>query len=202
MATMTEIETVRMHSRIRVEHPSLSSSKRLRASSRTATTSPSTTTTHKALTVNQDLKYSLTTIPRAQILAPNEVLLRTHTVGLNPIDWKTVSYNFCMPSLPWVNGRECSAIVEETGSAVRSIRKGQNVWTSTYYKDSRAGCFQDLVVVPEHTVVEVPRGLDMERAATLGVAGLTAGMVLWHWFAVGMGRPLSAENGFVLIWGG
>lgn len=32
----------------------------------------------------------------------DEVMIRTYAVGLNPIDWKSVSYNFCLPQFPWV----------------------------------------------------------------------------------------------------
>jgi hypothetical protein len=32
----------------------------------------------------------------------NEIMIRNHAVGLNPIDWKSVSYNFCLPEFPWV----------------------------------------------------------------------------------------------------
>ena len=32
----------------------------------------------------------------------NEVMIRNHYVGLNPIDWKSVDYNFCLPAFPWV----------------------------------------------------------------------------------------------------
>lgn len=33
----------------------------------------------------------------------NEVMIRTAAVGLNPIDWKSVDYNFCLPEFPWVS---------------------------------------------------------------------------------------------------
>ncbi|KAK5173988.1 uncharacterized protein LTR77_001067 [Saxophila tyrrhenica] len=162
--------------------------------------------THLALTVNEQLQYSLTQVSTPH-LDEHEVLLRTKAVGLNPIDWKTVEYKFCMPELPWINGRECSAIVEGVGSGVKSLSKGQRVWTSTYYRDRRAGCFQDLVVAPEHTVIPMPRGVSFEGAASLGVCGLTAAMTIWKWFEVPMHRrrqtrSSSRDDRFALIWGG
>lgn len=161
--------------------------------------------THEALTVNEKLQYEASFVPRPA-LGDHEVLLRTKAVGLNPIDWKTLAFNFCMPSLPWINGRECSAIVEHTGRSVTSVRKGQRVWTSTYYKDRRAGCFQELVVAPEHTVVPLPDRLCFEEGACLGVGGLTAAMTMWKWFGV----PLESrrvtrsarQSKYALIWGG
>jgi hypothetical protein len=38
-----------------------------------------------------------------EIQDEDEVMIRTHAVGLNPIDWKSVDYNFCLPSFPWVS---------------------------------------------------------------------------------------------------
>jgi hypothetical protein len=38
-----------------------------------------------------------------EIQNEDEVMIRTCAVGLNPIDWKSVDYNFCLPSFPWVS---------------------------------------------------------------------------------------------------
>jgi NADPH:quinone reductase-like Zn-dependent oxidoreductase len=100
-----------------------------------------------------------------------------------------------------------SGTVHKVGKNVKNIRAGDKVWTSTYYRDVRAGCFQELVVVPEHTVLPIPSNLDFESAACLGVAALTSGMALWKW----LGVPLPETTGalkeshnadWLLIWGG
>lgn len=161
---------------------------------------------HLALTVNERYEYGLSPVNPPQ-LGEHEILIRTKAVGLNPIDWKTVDFKFCMPSLPWINGRECSGVVEEVGAAVQSVSKGQRVWTSTYYRDRRAGCFQELVVAPEHTVIPLPNSIPFHEAACLGVGGLTAAMTLWRWFGlpprrIRQTRSTSRDDRAVLIWGG
>jgi len=156
---------------------------------------------HRALVVNRDYQYELSESSRPR-LGPHEVLLRTKAIGLNPIDWKTVEYRFCMPSLPWINGRECAGVVEAVGIEVESLRVGQRVWTSTYYRDRRAGCFQDLVVAPEHTVLPLRDSLSFDEAACLGVAGLTAAMTIWKWFDLPMTSSGPIGEHFALIWGG
>lgn len=60
------------------------------------------------------------------------------------------------------------------------------MWTSTYYRDVRAGCFQQYIVVPQHTVLPIPTNLSFEQAACLGVGALTAAMTLWKWLDVPM----------------
>lgn len=103
-----------------------------------------------------------------------------------------------------------SGVVTRVGSAVTSWKEGDKVWTSTYYKDRRAGCFQQYVVVPEHTVCKIPCGLSFEEAACLGVAALTACMTLWRWLQVPMPSISSSTSiacttqpeEWLLIWGG
>lgn len=72
------------------------------------------------------------------------------------------------------------------------MRPGDRVWTSTYYRDVRAGCFQEYIVVPHHTVLPIPDELSFEQAACLGVGALTAAMTLWKWLDVVM--PGSSET--------
>lgn len=108
--------------------------------------------------------------------------------------------------------------MEKVGKSVTHLRPGDRVWTSTYYRDVRAGCFQEYVVVPEHTALPIPGGLSYEEAACLGVAALTACITLWRWLQVPQPRPTTAkhfsssyrdlgkqpcdEEGWFLIWGG
>ncbi|KAK6401836.1 hypothetical protein LTR95_019138, partial [Oleoguttula sp. CCFEE 5521] len=68
-------------------------------------------------------------IPYPSIDNPNEVMIRIKAVGLNPIDWKSVDYNFCMPSFPWIGGREATGVVEAVGSNVHHLTIGDRVWT-------------------------------------------------------------------------
>ncbi|KAF7555709.1 hypothetical protein G7Z17_g1975 [Cylindrodendrum hubeiense] len=168
--------------------------------------------TQNALIVTPDRTYQLVEdFPVPQELASDEVMIRNCATGLNHIDWKSVEYNFCLPQLPWVTGREMAGVVEHVGAGVSRLKRGDTVWTSTYYKDRRAGCFQDMVVVPQHTVFPIPSNLDFGGAACLGVAGLTAAMSLWRWLDVPMHQMLTENLGqakeprkrdLMLIWGG
>ncbi|OQO02551.1 hypothetical protein B0A48_12079 [Cryoendolithus antarcticus] len=167
----------------------------------------------QALCVVAKHTYGMTNaIPYPSIDNSNEVMIRIKAVGLNPIDWKSVDYNFCMPSFPWIGGREATGVVEAVGSNVHHLAIGDRVWTSTYYRDRRAGTFQEVCVVPQHTVLPLPESLSFESGACLGVAALTAAMTLWKWLAANM--PASAirsslivahdsePSRYILIWGG
>jgi hypothetical protein len=87
--------------------------------------------TQRALTVSKGGKYEIhNTFPVPDILHDGEVMIRNFATGLNPIDWKSVEYNFCLPEFPWITGREMAGMVEKVGSGVKSIRVGDRVWTS------------------------------------------------------------------------
>lgn len=97
-----------------------------------------------------------------------------------------------------------SGVIAQVGKDVTGFQKGDRVWTSTYYKDVRAGCFQEYVVVPSHTVLPIPSTVSFEAASCLGVAALTAAMTLWKWLGVPVPSCVtdSAEVQWLLIWGG
>ncbi|KAI1642739.1 GroES-like protein [Daldinia loculata] len=158
----------------------------------------------KALVVARKGEYEIRHDFPMPAVGDDEIMIRGHYVGLNPIDWKSVDYNFCLPEFPWVTGREMSGVVAQVGSAVTHFKQGDYVWTSTYYKDVRAGCFQEYVVVPSHTVLPIPSGVPIEAAACLGVAALTASMTLWKWLGVPFPQQPTdnEEEQWLLIWGG
>lgn len=93
-----------------------------------------------------------------------------------------------------VTGREMAGVVEKVGASVRNLQPGDRVWTSTYYRDVRAGCFQKFVVIPQHTVVHIPSNLEFESAACLGVGALTATMTLRRWLDIPSTLPSTSQS--------
>lgn len=86
---------------------------------------------NQALLVTAKGQYTLThnfDFPALQ--NQREVIMQSVAVGLNPIDWKSVDYGFCLPSFPWITGREMAGVVHEVGSEVTGVKVGDLVWTS------------------------------------------------------------------------
>ena len=101
--------------------------------------------------------------PRPRI-SPKELLVKVRAIGLNPIDWKCVSYGFGVHSIPWVSGREAAGTVEDIGSEVHGFNKGDRVFvTSTNYRDNRTSTFQEVSrasladACPSHTDITLLR---------------------------------------------
>ncbi|KAI9651488.1 MAG: hypothetical protein M1831_000805 [Alyxoria varia] len=111
----------------------------------------------------------------------DELLVKVVTIGLNPIDWKGPKYNFGLPSLPWINGRDLTGVVIKTSTRSRTsrIQRGDLIiCPSTDYRDIRKAAFQEYVVALEHTTARVPRSLPVENSAGVGVAFVAAAMSL------------------------
>lgn len=89
---------------------------------------------NKALCVVSKHTYSISNdIPYPSLETPDEVIIKTRAVGLNPIDWKSVDYNFCMPSFPWIGGRELAGEVAQVGANVKGFKVGDRVWASKLF---------------------------------------------------------------------
>ena len=113
-------------------------------------------------------------------------------VGLNPIDWKGPDYNFGLPSLPWINGRDLAGVVVKAHRNLRRIRVGDVILSpSTDYRDIRKAAFQEFVVSTEHNCARVPRDLPIQTSAVVDVAFVTAALALG--VCIGLNFALSVE---------
>lgn len=97
------------------------------------TPTPTFSKNNRALIVASKRTYGIVEESFPEFKNENEVVIRSVAVGLNPIDWKSVDYNFCLPEFPWITGREMAGVVEKVGSSVTDIKVGDKVWTSKYH---------------------------------------------------------------------
>jgi hypothetical protein len=91
---------------------------------------PTTPKTNRALVVASKRTYGLVEEVFPEFKNEDEVIIKSVAVGLNPIDWKSVDFNFCLPEFPWITGREMAGVVEKVGANVKDIKVGDKVWTS------------------------------------------------------------------------
>jgi NADPH:quinone reductase-like Zn-dependent oxidoreductase len=115
-------------------------------------------------------KLVLETIPRP-VPKANEVLIKVHFAGVNPIDWKFRAgfLKEYMPlQLPFVPGIDLSGIVEELGAEVKTLKKGQAVFGVA------KGAYAEYAIALANDVTAKPDSLSFELAATLPVGALTA----------------------------
>jgi NADPH:quinone reductase-like Zn-dependent oxidoreductase len=115
-------------------------------------------------------KLVLETIPRP-VPKANEVLIKVHFAGVNPVDWKfRAGYlkDFMPVQLPFVPGIDVSGTIEELGSEVKGLKKGQAVFGVAN------GAYAEYAIASANDITIKPDSLRFEQAATLPVGALTA----------------------------
>jgi NADPH:quinone reductase-like Zn-dependent oxidoreductase len=138
-------------------------------------------------------------------LAPDEVLIRTAVVALNPSDTKFTGGM----ATPGANaGSDLAGVVVAIGSAVTDSRLsvGDRVCAPAVPMDAlapRAGAFAQFVSVPADFVLLVPEGMPLEQAAGLGTGLATVGYALFKSLGIveRLDKP-AAQAKFVLVHGG
>ncbi|KAK6827237.1 quinone oxidoreductase (alcohol dehydrogenase GroES-like domain-containing protein) [Apiospora arundinis] len=117
--------------------------------------------------------------PVPELLHEWEVLVKSHVIGLNPIDWKAPDFGFGIPTLPYTAGRELAGRVIQASKSTSRIKEGDNViCISTDYRDLRKAAYQEYVVSSSFNTVRIPPSVPLQSAATLGVAFVAAALAL------------------------
>jgi NADPH:quinone reductase-like Zn-dependent oxidoreductase len=114
-------------------------------------------------------KLVLEIIPRP-VPKSNEVLIKVYFAGVNPIDWKFragLLKDYMPVQLPFVPGIDVSGTIEELGSEVKTLKKGQAVFGVA------SGAYAEYAIASANDVTPKPDSLSFELAATLPVGALT-----------------------------
>ncbi|KAK3377115.1 chaperonin 10-like protein [Lasiosphaeria ovina] len=145
--------------------------------------------------------YQLTdSYPVPQLQGDREVLVRVQAIGLNPIDWKAPDFNFALPELPYISGRELAGEVVQTSTRPSRLRSRDKVLViSTDYRDLRKAAYQEYVVAFDYNIVRLPPSLSVEEGSTLGVAFVAAALALGVCMGVDFSGALDGPDLFSLI---
>ena len=130
--------------------------------------------TMKAIRVHQFggpevLKYE-TSVQQPKF-GEKEVLVRVKAVGVNPVETYIRSGQYArLPALPFTPGHDCAGVVEDFGSGVTSLKKGDRVWLSR----TNSGSYAQFTAAPEQYVHPLPDVLSFSQGAALPTPYLTA----------------------------
>lgn len=99
------------------------------------------------------------------------------------------AFNFGLPSLPWINGRDLTGLVVRGSDPSGRVRTGDLVLVpSTDYRDIRKAAFQEYAITTASNAARIPSTTCPKAAASLGVAFVAAVLSL----GVSLGLDLSA----------
>jgi NADPH:quinone reductase len=105
-----------------------------------------------------------------------EVLVRLHTSGVNPSDWKTRRGGgnrqlFAPLIIPHSDG---AGVVEAVGEGVPAERIGERVWTWNAQWRRAFGTAAEYIALPSAQAVPLPPHLGFAEGACLGIPAFTA----------------------------
>ena len=104
---------------------------------------------------------------------PDELKVTNHAIGLNYIDTYHRSGLYPLP-LPSGIGLEAAGKVDEVGSNVTEINKGDNI----AYASMPLGAYSEQRIIPAKIAVKIPEWISHKLAATLMTKGLTTNYLL------------------------
>jgi NADPH:quinone reductase-like Zn-dependent oxidoreductase len=109
-------------------------------------------------------------------IKPDEVLVKVKAFSINPMDWKIRKGDMKLMSgskFPMHTGADFAGIVEEIGSSVIGINKGDEVF-GVVKNLMKEGASAEYVAVPSSLVWKKPSHISFPQAASIPVVGTAA----------------------------
>ncbi len=112
----------------------------------------------------------------------SEILIRTHAVAINPLEWLKVdmgSFLYSHIKYPFIFGTDCAGEVISVGPNVTRFKKGDRVLGCAQGMDEKfnrsdMGAFQNYTVLLEYMTAPIPDGMSYESASVLPLGLSTA----------------------------
>jgi NADPH:quinone reductase-like Zn-dependent oxidoreductase len=104
---------------------------------------------------------------------PTEVLVKTASAGVNPVDFKVRTRGGFLAELPFTVGWDVAGVVEAVGAGVTRFVPGDRVFGMPRFP-KEAAAYAEYVTSPSRQLARTPDGLTDVEAGALPLAGLTA----------------------------
>lgn len=128
---------------------------------------------------------------------PGEVLVRLRASGINPSDVKLragARPGATMDRPRVIPHSDGAGVIEAVGDGVDPARLGRRVWLWNAAWQRAHGTAAELVALPGHQAVDLPKGTSFAEGACLGIPAMTA------WYALFRDGPIAGQT--VLVTGG
>ena len=111
------------------------------------------------------------------VVGPNQVLVRNHAVGVNPVDtYLRSNTDNRGPKLPYTPGSDAAGMVEAVGPGVTTVKAGDRV----YIGGTSTGAYAELSVCEPTDVHPLPANVSFAQGAAVNAPYATAYHALFH----------------------
>ena len=108
---------------------------------------------------------------------PNQVLVKNHAVGINPVDtYLRSNTDNRGPKLPYTPGSDAAGVVEAAGQGVTAVKAGDRV----YFGGSISGAYAELSLCDVAHVHALPGNVSFAQGAAVNVPYATAYHALFN----------------------
>jgi alcohol dehydrogenase len=129
---------------------------------------------------------------------PGELLVRVHTAGENPIDWKIRAgyLKQRMPlQLPITLGGDFSGVVEAADTGVTDFKVGDEVYGQASVTNGGSGSFAEAVLARADATAAKPHSVSDTEVAGLPLAGVSALQALTEHLRLAAGQKILIHGG-------
>ena len=114
-------------------------------------------------------------------ILPDEVLIKVHSAGVNPVDWKIRtgygSYKDAY-TFPLILGWDVAGYIASVGPLIKSFQVGDPVFARP--DPSRNGAYAEYAAVRGFEIARAPMNISLQEAAGIPLASQTAWMAIFE----------------------
>jgi NADPH2:quinone reductase len=108
---------------------------------------------------------------------PNQVLVRNHAAGINPVDtYLRSNTDNRGPKLPYTPGSDAAGVIEAVGPGVTAVKPGDRV----YFGGSLSGAYAEMSLCEQTQVHPLPGNVTFAQGAAMNVPYATAYHALFN----------------------
>jgi NADPH:quinone reductase len=136
-------------------------------------------------------------VPNPVLEDPQDVLVRLHAAGLNPVDYKLRRAGGFYPDrLPLILGCDGAGVVQAVGDAVTKFKTGDEVFFfNGGMGGDEQGNYAELTIVHQDYLAAKPKSLSMAEAASVPLVWLTAWEALFDRYSLQEGETILIHGG-------
>lgn len=136
-------------------------------------------------------------VPDPEITGPQDVVVRLHAAGLNPVDYKLRRVGGFYPDrLPLILGCDGAGVVHAIGEEVTKFEIGDEVFFfNGGMGGDEQGNYAEFTIVHEEYLAVKPESLSMVEAASVPLVWLTAWEALFDRYSLQAGETVLIHGG-------